>query len=372
MEWNTSELTAIRPILNALEQETVGRNVGVRNTILELSLSAASALANGCPSPGAQLVRHVCAAMGFNESRLTNLRLEHKLVQALVLSRYCREAIPVTHGVGSALEGVASSSARRFLSSQYPPSSVFIKRALNYGSAERKDADAREECLAALDKGEDVSVVEKGLEGEVYILQERVEIAKEFRIHTVEGNVAADLTYRRYRGGGTPSEREAVNAFVQEVLDRLPDALVSGVVAAWDVASTPEGQFRVVEVNVTGWHSVYVPGFHCSGYFQGRWAAPAMAKLAVELERRYGVTFAILRPEEGPTALCDVFGRFSRWLELQRLARTVERLSELAPTQKEGDEAAGAVSARGPAEERAFLTLLGELQYINTQLRMLT
>jgi hypothetical protein len=367
MEWSVDEISAVDAVLSDLETMKVQREAGIRDRVVELSTLAAAGLADECPNPRAQLVRHLCSQMGFTETRLTVLRLEHKLIQALVLMRYCADAIPITCGAMSRIRGVRPSSVRAFLRRHYPPGSVFVKRTLNYGSAERNESDAREECLKAIEKGE-LSESDDGLASEAFVLQERVVIAQEYRVHTVEGVVAADLTYRRYSGGITPAERESVNRFTQGVLDRLPDALVSGVVGAWDIASTADGRFRVIELNITGKHLVYVPGFHCSGYFLGRWAAPAVAKLAVELERRYGVTFALTIRDEESLALREVFQRFGRWLELQRVARAVERLSGLAP--RRATEPQRALSEE--VEERAFMSVLGGLENIGTQLRMLT
>ena len=99
-----------------------------------------------------------------------------------------------------------------------------------------------------------------------------------------------DLTFRRYDAGSIIDEREAPNAFVKSLLDRLPDALVGGSLLAWDIALRPSGEFAVIEVNFSGFHPAFKRGFHCSGYFHDQhWGACDTARLLNYVARSDGV-----------------------------------------------------------------------------------
>ena len=64
------------------------------------------------------------------------------------------------------------------------------------------------------------------IEDEAWIVQEKVRIEKEYRVHSIEDRVIDDLTLLRYGTGDIPGERDAPNTFVQRLLDRLPGDLV--------------------------------------------------------------------------------------------------------------------------------------------------
>ena len=133
---------------------------------------------------------------------------------------------------------------------------------------------------------ESAAVQPCSLLGEKHIVQERVPIATEYRVHSIEEDIIEDLTFRRYDDGSIPVERETPNAFVDSLLRRLPDALVGGSLLAWDVALQPSGSFMIIEVNFSGFHRAVKPGFHCSGYFHDQhWGACDTARLLNHVAR---------------------------------------------------------------------------------------
>ena len=122
------------------------------------------------------------------------------------------------------------------------------------------------------------------------VVQERVPITTEYRVHSLEEEVIEDLTFRRYNDGSIPGEREAPNAFVKSLLRRLPDALVGGSLLAWDIALQPSDSFVIIEVNFSGFHRAFKRGFHCSGYFHDQhWGACDTARLLNHVARTDGV-----------------------------------------------------------------------------------
>src|SRR5204863_4178923 len=80
----------------------------------------------------------------------------------------------------------------------------------------------------------------------------------------------------------------------QSVLDRLPEGIVHRSFLAWDIARDESGRRVVIEVNVTGMHPVFRPGFQCSGHLQdettGAWAT---ATLIRHIEEHLGIEIVV-------------------------------------------------------------------------------
>lgn len=254
LRWIPSELNRIAPVTASIAACKLPRCRPRLTSDLTLSLSEALPLLTGLGGETrAVLVRQLLRSLGFDEHRHLSWRLEHKLVQALVLHAYLPEATPPTCGLNT------------FLASEDPGSlrdpGHFIKRALGDSSGESGNLP---EVVPPLPRQppEQWTLLE-----EEYIVQQRVPIACEYRVHSLEDAVIEDLTYRRYGDAVIPGERHRPNAFVQSLLRRLPDAIVGGSLLAFDIALTPAGSFMLIEVNFSGFHPVFKRGFHCSGYF---------------------------------------------------------------------------------------------------------
>jgi amino acid adenylation domain-containing protein len=127
-------------------------------------------------------------------------------------------------------------------------------------------------------------------------VQERIEIAREYRVHTLEDRVIPDLTFRRYAPEHTDVlERDDPNAFVQTLLDALPAAFVKDTLCGWDVALDTHGRWRVIECNYSGRHLHFKPGFHCSGFFQvPRWDSSSIVSLARFAAERHHLTIDVI------------------------------------------------------------------------------
>ena len=115
---------------------------------------------------------------------------------------------------------------------------------------------------------------------ERWLVQERIAVDQEYRVHGLEDLVLPGMTFDRYGAGSVPEGRAEVNAYVESLLARLPDALVGESLYAWDVARLAEGCFRVIEVNLVGFHPVYEWGFQASGF-----SHHPQARSLVELSR---------------------------------------------------------------------------------------
>jgi hypothetical protein len=196
-------------------------------------------------------------------------------VQALVLNHLLPGSMPVTCGLNFRLRGIPRSKVREYLSNEFPDGFV-IKETLGDSSGDRAGADRAQWVLASLEsaqlamkraEGEHSPPGCESLTEERYIVQQRIDIAHEYRVHSFEDRVILNLITRRYGDATVTSERDAPGAYVQGLLDRLPNGLIEGSLLGWDIAKTRGGGFSVVEVNFSGYHLVHRPGFHCSGYF---------------------------------------------------------------------------------------------------------
>lgn len=242
-------------------------------------------------STRALLVRQLLRALGFDEHRHLQWRMEHKLIQALVLRSFVPESIPVTCGL-SALAGRHDSRGLRQLLASPFPNGYVIKATLGDSSGEIQNGNGAELALLGLESGGPLQPC--SLLDEKYVVQERVPITTEYRVHSLEEDVIEDLTFRRYGDGSIQGEREAPNAFVSFVLRRLPDALVGGSLLAWDIALQPSGSFVIIEVNFSGFHPAFKRGFHCSGYFHDQhWGTCDTARLLNHVARTDGVEVSV-------------------------------------------------------------------------------
>ncbi len=289
--WDAGELRLVEPVCAAIDAVRVPRSTADGKAVV-LRLSEAERLRSG-NAGGSQIVftRHLCAALGFDEHRLLDWRLEHKLVQALVVNRYRPGAMAVTRGLAR-LRGPAPRVELRSAIAAAFAGGFYAKTALGDSSGGDYGARRSEDVVDAAASQEPRAVT--SLTAEESIVQELVPVEREYRVHSFEDRVVPALSFLRY-GGEIVGERDAPNAFVQSVLDALPAALVSGTMLAWDVARTAAGRFAVIEMNVAGTHRFYNPGFQCSGFFHlPGWARLCVPRLLLHLEGERRMRFEIV------------------------------------------------------------------------------
>src|ERR1700739_2122651 len=101
---------------------------------IDLRLSEGLCLREGLAgSTRALPVRHLLRALGFDEHRHLQWRMEHKLIQALGLRSFIPESIPVTCGLGTLAGRNDSRELRQFLADHFPDG-YLIKAALGDSS----------------------------------------------------------------------------------------------------------------------------------------------------------------------------------------------------------------------------------------------
>jgi acyl carrier protein len=296
MDWNTMEQEKISILASQIDRVPCARTATFCQPVLRLRVSEARTLSDKMPLPknyGRLFIQHLLKAMQLDADKIFRWRLEHKLVQALIFNHYCPGVVPVTRGLEREVSGQLPHELLKRVE-ELRDTGVMIKAALGEGSGEMRQTDqfkAVAEEFAAISS----VVCPELLSDERFILQERLQIQEEYRVHSIEDRIVPSLTFLRYqRRSATLDERIKPNAFVQEVLDSLPNAIVAHSLYGWDIALTSKGDFKVIEANPTGIHPVFNPGFQCSGFFQIQsWAPPAISKLLQFISRRYGIQIQI-------------------------------------------------------------------------------
>jgi hypothetical protein len=292
LQWIQEEIRQIDTLAAEIGNCQLPRRRSPLASRLDLRLSEGLSLREGLAgSTRALLVRQLMRVLGFDEHRHLQWRMEHKLIQALVLRSFIPESIPVTCGLSTLAGRRDSRELGQFLASHFPDGYV-IKAALGDSSGEIANGNGAELAWVGLESVQPRQPY--SLIDEKWVVQERIPITTEYRVHSLEEDVIEDLTFRRYDDGSIPGERETPNAFVNSLLRRLPDALVSGSLLAWDIALQPSGSFVIIEVNFSGFHQAFKRGFHCSGYFHDQhWGACDTARLLNHVARKDGVEVCV-------------------------------------------------------------------------------
>jgi len=316
-EWDPEELQQAAEIALAIEACPVPRRRTVSTKEIHLRLSELEPLTIGLASTARALpVRRFCRVLQFEEGHHFRWRLEHKLVQALIVNHYAPGVVPVTRGLGRLARRHTGRGLSEGLKKEFP-NGLYIKPALGDSSGETPQKDKTSKYLAAIDSGSEAFSSSPLIADEDIIVQDRLFIEKEYRVHSLEDSVIEDLSFLRYGHGNIPGERDRPNAFVQGILDAFPAALVGQSLLGWDIAMDARGELSFIEVNFTGFHPAHRRGFQCSGFFQDpEWGAAITARLLRFVEKSDEVTVHIdfdLEPDQSPSSafLADM----ARWLD---------------------------------------------------------
>lgn len=315
--WDIDEVQEIRSIATQIESFRAERRRNIKQRVIKLALSDSKRFSDGMRSTfRALIIRQLLDKLGFDEHRVFRWRLEHKLVQAVLLNHYYPGSMPVTQGLRR-FASKAGGDLRCAIEKTFPTGYV-IKEALGHSSGERGVMDCTDHVLASLASKSDYASPEQ-LWDEQWLLQQRIPIEKEYRVHSIEEHVIPDLTFHRFGSGNIPGERDAPNEFVEQLLRKLPDAVVGGSLLAWDIALTPTGDLVVIEVNFSGYHPVCGSGFQCSGYYQDvPWGASMIARLLRFVEDTDGISIDLDIDLKGSSRESDFYAEVIRWHAMLR------------------------------------------------------
>jgi len=317
-QWDPEELRQAEEIARAIESCPVPKRHPRPAAPVRLRLSDLPELRVGLASTARALpVRALCRAICFDEEHPFRWRLEHKLVQALAINRYLPGHIPVTRGMGRLGRQYGAAGLAQGLKREFP-NGLYIKPALGDSSGERPMKDVTCYYLEAVDQRRQPFPQSECITDEDTVVQDRLFIEKEYRIHTLEDRVIEDLTFLRYGNGNIPGERARPNAWLQALLPAFPAAFLGQTLLGWDIAMDAKGRFRIIEMNFTGFHPVHRRGFQCSGYFQDwDWGASMTARLFRFVEKVDGLAIDIeLDVDDSPDKM--FYSEIARWLKLLR------------------------------------------------------
>jgi len=277
--------------------------------------------------------RHLYRVLGFDESHPFRWNLEHKLVQALVLNHFCPCSVPVTRGLGrhwsERMRSVSVEALHSELSAEY------VKRTLGFG-ATSDNRDETEKALQFLISEE--TRMPRGLVDEVWILQERLSVSEEFRVHSIEDSVVEDLTFTRHSREPVREGKSGPNRYVEEVVRCLPDALLANTICGWDIVKIGQ-EYKVIEINFSGDHPFEKPGFQCSGFLsQKTWGPTVFARLLRFVESKYRIQFQCGKAEGADPALNAMYWWISRWMDFLRVSNSIDELAACIREAKDSGE----------------------------------
>jgi hypothetical protein len=315
--WSQEDVEEATVIAESIWATAVPRRVAVQERIT-IRLSESGPFRENLSSTWRALpIRQLSRLLGLDESRPFIWRLEHKLMQALVLNQFCPGHVPLTLGLGHYAAGISKDELRSKLHREFTQWGFYLKPAMGDSSGERAMVDESHIILRDIESRKIELGNPVGVTDEAWVAQKRIPIRTEYRVHTIEDRVIFNLTYSRYGRGDIPGERDAPNAYIQGVLDRMPNAFVGGSLLGWDVAWLGD-RFVIVEVNFCGFHPVHRRGYQCSGYFQDyEWGASMIARLLRFLEREDGVRIDV-EADDPKSPWWWFYHKLSKWMPLLR------------------------------------------------------
>jgi len=213
-------------------------------------------LSNLSGNVGALIVRALLHQLGVDEHYVLKWRLEHKYRQYQILNHYLPPCMPESFSLSQILgETDGAEKARALCANGY-----FIKSSLGDSSGRKKNFDRTAELEEII-----ISRSNHIDEDDKWILQKRLNIIKEFRVHTFQKDVLYGLTLPMTDLDS--SYVSEIDEVLKPVLDRLPESILAGTLIGWDIAITDNYKTYIIEANFTGYHTEYYPGFHTSGFF---------------------------------------------------------------------------------------------------------
>jgi len=236
----------------------------IRTFELKANPALLSNLSGNC---GAFIVRSILHELNINEHHVFKWRLENKFRQYQVLDYYIPGCMPQTFGFSKLLNQSNGVEQIKSLFAQ----GFFLKETLGDASISRNNWDK----TAKFDLISKLPNVSSG-EYESYMLQKKLHVKCEFRVHTCCKDIIPGLIY--ITQGEMPADRRAgVEKFVNEILQKLPDVILKGTFIAWDIALANDNQYYIIEANFTGFHPEYRAGFQTTGYVDDHHFGPVIA-----------------------------------------------------------------------------------------------
>jgi hypothetical protein len=236
---------------------------------------------------GALLVRFVLFQLGIGEDQVLKWRLENKYRQYQIFNYYSPGCMPHTLGLSEMLnQDQGIQKARDLFAKGY-----FLKATLGDASFITRSWDKTKEF-------DDIFPLHSSNNAlyESYMLQKKLRLRREFRVHTFCNDVIPMLTYRIPNTQHFNNHHEA-EKFVSAVLNKLPAQISKGTLIGWDVGLTSKDEYFVIEANFTGFHTEYRRGFQTTGYVDNHQFGPIIcAWLNMYFAKYYGIYIESIDP----------------------------------------------------------------------------
>ena len=226
-----------------------------RHELFEL-WSDPALLADLAGNTGAFYVRAILNKLNVDEHRVLRWRLENKYRQYQVLNHYIPGCMAKTISFSKVLAELNGVQKIRALCEE----GYFIKSTLGHSTGRLNSFDRTgelENIISSYQQEEDNL--------EKWMLQKKLNLKEEFRIHTFNRDLIYGVSF--IMAGEDSSISIAAEAYVTEILKKLPDTILNGTLIGWDIGITTDQKFYIIEANITGFHPEFHRGFQTSGYF---------------------------------------------------------------------------------------------------------
>lgn len=205
---------------------------------------------------GAIFVRALLNKLGTNEHHIFKWRLENKFRQYQILNHYLPGCVAESLGLSELLN--KANGVQKI--NELCQNGFFLKATLGHRTGESNSFDRTAELQHILQSHpQENDPIEK------WMLQKRLNLTEEFRIHTFNRDLIYGLTF--IMSGSDSSLSTHAEEFVNSILEKLPDTILQGTLIGWDIGITENNEYYVIEGNFTGFHPEFERGFQTSGYF---------------------------------------------------------------------------------------------------------
>jgi len=227
-------------------------------------------LANISGNMGVLFIRAILNRLNVNEHHVFRWRLDNKYRQYQILNHYLPGCVAKTIGISELLtENDGLKKIRELCAHGF-----FVKSTLGHRTGQAGSFDRTAELEDIIKLYQEKENQEREDKPEQWILQERLDLNEEFRIHTFGNDLIYGLTF--IMAGQDSSKSSAAEIFAQKVLAMLPATILQGALIGWDIGITHANEYYIIEANFTGFHPEYYAGFQTSGYFGDPDYGPAM------------------------------------------------------------------------------------------------
>ncbi|WP_316751628.1 hypothetical protein [Pedobacter gandavensis] len=205
---------------------------------------------------GAIFVRSLLNRLNVDEHHVFKWRLENKYRQYQILNHYVPDSVAESMGLSALLNTTDGVQKIRELCAD----GFFIKATLGHRTGENKNFDRTADLENII-----LSHQKESDQTEKWMVQKRLNLKEEFRLHTFSKKVIYGLTF--IMKGEDSLKGAYAEEFVKGILEKLPETISQGTLIGWDIGITDNNEYYVIETNVTGFHPEYARGFQTSGYF---------------------------------------------------------------------------------------------------------